>query len=514
MKSCTIISCLGFILFANFGFCGISLGPYLQPTDDLESSVGIALRTENPATAEIKYGLNSINENSLTTTVTTTKHYIKLTGLAQGKRYLYQIKADGDSSKVYSFKTSPSNGNFKLLIRADEHAMVDDKWTTRQWGIDTMINFGTDIVISAGDVTDKSLPAEYEALLKTNQELYATAIYCPTPGNHDGWGDSAYLDYFYLPENGETGVKEQHYYFNYGNVLFISVNDWAKSFPSSGWIGNIINQARSAGKANFVVLFKHYQVFVNNDSDGDETTITSDRKKDVVVGMCDLYDIDMVFSGHRHHYQRTYPVIQDKSNTTQPKIVYSGKSSYDGSSKGTIYHEINSTWYQFANPVPDPLFAANGIALTQNKSRVLGFTAVDVKGPVWEQNTLNYYWNTPDSFENVDKFIYDKSAFTRAYIVSANNSRVTWSFANPLNFPMLIRYSTESGIKENSVLNIYNCAGRIIKTFSNWKITDHVTKEVFWDGMDKYGKFVQSGQYIFELQMHGRVEVKRVILLR
>jgi hypothetical protein len=80
-----LITAVMFLLVAN-AYADITRGPYLQPTEDMGTSVGVAWRTANGGTSTIYYGINDVSENSASVepqeategTTTVYKYYIKL----------------------------------------------------------------------------------------------------------------------------------------------------------------------------------------------------------------------------------------------------------------------------------------------------------------------------------------------------------------------------------------------------------------------------------------------------
>ena len=57
--------------------------------------------------------------------------------------------------------------------------------------------------------------------------------------------------------------------------------------------------------------------------------------------MFDRYGVDLVFSGHAHNYQRTYPLIFNEYNSTSP-IITSNHTNLYTDIKAQIYFVVGT----------------------------------------------------------------------------------------------------------------------------------------------------------------------------
>jgi hypothetical protein len=82
---------------------------------------------------------------------------------------------------------------------------------------------------------------------------------------------------------------------------------------------------------------------------------------------------------------------------------------------------------------------------------------------------------------------------------------------NPFNAQTLIRFSTDT--PTFVTLQILNTRGQNIRSLlSNGYPAG--TFSVTWDGRDNTGRPVPSGLYLYRLQADGRMEIKRMMLIR
>jgi hypothetical protein len=119
------------VFFTTFCFGGITRGPYLQPTENLEERIGIAWRTENNSEGVVYYRVKgeenwvslSVSEGEVCPYTGKMKYYVELSDLIPGQEYEYYLKVLEETTPVYTFKTSSRDEDFsfKLLIFSDSH---------------------------------------------------------------------------------------------------------------------------------------------------------------------------------------------------------------------------------------------------------------------------------------------------------------------------------------------------------------------------------------------------------
>lgn len=82
---------------------------------------------------------------------------------------------------------------------------------------------------------------------------------------------------------------------------------------------------------------------------------------------------------------------------------------------------------------------------------------------------------------------------------------------NPFNASTTIRYRLPAAVEVN--LAIYNLLGQEVHTLV-WESKDAGFHSVVWDGLDKFGKQVGSGVYIYRLSATDFTQVRRMMLLK
>ncbi|MFH1771784.1 MAG: fibronectin type III domain-containing protein [Candidatus Omnitrophota bacterium] len=401
----------------------ITRGPYLQPTEDMETSIGVAFRTSSEKEAAIHYGIGTVEENTAVSPAET-NHYIILTGLEPGARYMYKVVCGDEETPVYSFRTSSPNGYYenpgigepesvKILVGSDWHFGGDGQKTNFLHVYRDMLKFDPDVIFNTGDIVNIGNHLyEYDDLFNTCRELFATAVLAPTTGNHEWAYDDdleVYVEQYYLPENGPEGYKERTYSFNYGGVHFVSVDSGYKNCED--WAKDDLAAAKQGG-INFIFTGMHYPAYL--DTYWDRALSGSEYYKTID----DEYGVDIQFGGHRHMYQRTYPLLSNPYNIPQkvtewgiittpasgdpdadPSDLDIGRA-YGADVEGTIYVQNRSLWYSKPIGYPDLHYADPG------EKTGLGFTEVEITGKVCKAEAL--YYSKDDRGIGADTYVEDR----------------------------------------------------------------------------------------------------------
>ena len=225
--------------------------------------------------------------------------------LQAGATYYYACVAGDERSDVYSFTTLDGN-DFSALYISDIHISEDEEnpenIKTTAYAFADLLTEATkrediNIILSAGDQATDGLKNEYEGLVFSpvaRSLSFATSI-----GNHDRKG----IDYKYftnLPNEKTpfiTSPQGGDYYFVKGDVLFL--------FIDSNNTSNAVHRyvVRKAIKENpdckWRVLVMHHDLYGG--------TIESRESENELLrimysSLCDQFDIDLVLTGHSHHY--------------------------------------------------------------------------------------------------------------------------------------------------------------------------------------------------------------------
>jgi len=250
-----------------------------------------------------------------------------------------------------------------------------------------MVAARPDLMIHTGDV---AYPTGHAFLYEKNvfgpyQALLPTVPLMPSPGNHDYDDEDfahGYRSVFALPENGPPGVDaERVYWFDFGDARFVSLdsnprsNDGVLSEADMRsvivpWLRQVLSESGPAWR----LVYFHHPPYT-----GCTRHKAEDRMKEIFCPVFDECDVDMVFCGHNHLYERTKPIRAGR-------IV--------GPGEGTVYITSGAggaDLYPEAAPPPDFMAAFN--------DRAHSFTRVDVSAERIKLAQIGIDGSILDTFE-------------------------------------------------------------------------------------------------------------------
>ena len=290
---------------------GYVVAPYLQyPT---RTGVTIMCETVEPTTCSINYGLTVPGTLAAVDDRSNTMHEIRLEKLVPKTRYLYQVTCttkDGKAlpSKVLSFFTAPDRDDawsFTIIGDTQKNPKVTGELAALMW--DRRPNF----VLHCGDVVDEG-PDKREwtdELFKPCRELFGRVAVFPCIGNHEK-NHEHYYQYFSLPK------PEYYYSFTYGNAEFFSLDTNKFVGPGSEQF-KWLDRALTASTATWKFCFHHHPAYSSDSDDwGDSFKISptpdGDPNAKSLIALYEKHNVDVVFNGHIHVYERTWPIRNGK----------------------------------------------------------------------------------------------------------------------------------------------------------------------------------------------------------
>ena len=217
----------------------------------------------------------------------------------------------------------------------------------------------------------------------SEQPGFMNYMWAPVEGNHDSMDedkdktDDFFRDSHYFPHDGYPGQEGTSYWFRYGDVLFIMLNNEgmlkAGTFqPAADWMEKVI----TGNPSKYIVVVEHHQWLIG--TDGTNGQLDRWRK------LFDRLGVDLAISGHNHAYLRTYP-------------LYGRQPVEEG--KGTVY-VVNSSSDNERGRKLKPIKAnANLIAKRWSEgSHTVGGMLMDVNPQRIKMSLYDRYGNVQDSF--------------------------------------------------------------------------------------------------------------------
>ncbi|MDE5857672.1 MAG: fibronectin type III domain-containing protein [Muribaculaceae bacterium] len=243
-------------------------------------------------------------------------HVVRLNDLTPDTRYEYYIQSDEPTGVVKSephYFITAGVPAWKAAVIGDFHH-YSPLWGRLDHSM-AMINVidsvagGVDWVLSTGDQCAWGGSYNYWTELAC-QPAYKNMMWGGVQGNHDHMTrDNAKSDLFFKDTHGNplNGYKDQEgisYWFKYGDVLFIMLNNEAMRTKASlepvfEWMEKVVTENPS----RYIVVVEHYEWLIGTNG----TNSQLDRFRDIF----DRLGVDLAISGNNHAYLRT-PALKDR----------------------------------------------------------------------------------------------------------------------------------------------------------------------------------------------------------
>jgi len=263
----------------------------------------VAWKTDVASDSMVEYGLTAAYGGSVSDAALTTQHALSIQGLQPGTTYFYRVRSSGAVLAAGSFRTNlpPGSTPFSFAVWGDSGSGAQPQFDVAS----RIVAANPDLSLLAGDVIYPSGQPEgfdpyffvpYRDIV--NRSCIFTAL-----GNHDLETDNgqSYLTAFYLPHNNPAN-SERYYSFDYGNVHFITLDTNQNTGIGSAqraWLESDLASTTQPWK----IVVMHHQPY---DTDGGHTPDIWVRED--LSPLFEQYNVDIVFSGHSHHYMRSIPV--------------------------------------------------------------------------------------------------------------------------------------------------------------------------------------------------------------
>ena len=311
-------------------------GPYLQNATATakKATMTVCWRTSRPVAGYVRYGTKKKAMKKVVKGPVATDHSITLEGLKPGTTYFYQVgEVGGEKLRGETrghFRTSPPAGTAvptRIWVIGDFGTGGKGPKAVYERYLEHTGDQHTDVWLHLGDNaygsgTDKEFD---KGLFRTYPKLLRQTCSWSCLGNHDGRSaDSAtqtgpYYDIYHFPTRGEAGGvpsgTEAYYSFDYGRIHFISLD----SYETDRSVGGAMYQWLEAdlqatqGKYDWTLVFWHHPPYsagthpcdMDGKKFGGEAESTSLEMRDHFIPLLEAYDVDLVFSGHSHVYERS-----------------------------------------------------------------------------------------------------------------------------------------------------------------------------------------------------------------
>ena len=314
-------------------------------------------------------------------------HTAQLTQLVPNKRYYYQISSDKyHKREILTFKTMPNNPNhIRFLVYGDSRT---NRTARRTLAEKIMASFSNNFQFSihTGDIVENGIvQSQWNDYFIDTECLnsYKQGIY--VEGNHEnGWHPDMKM-YDNLPMRNNYSYDSRYYSFSYMDIGFIILvsNPYAAGYvPQTEWLNQTLIQFSQKNLFNFVFL--HHPLL--NDLRTDGYFIENWKP------LFDKYNVSLIFCGHDHHYERSYPM------TNSTNLEYDGSELYN-------YTNFDNSVYITSGGAGAPLYDFPKKPFIAKIKKAYNFVLVDVKKEVSKTTISLETWCMPEDFG--DLYLFD-----------------------------------------------------------------------------------------------------------
>jgi 3',5'-cyclic AMP phosphodiesterase CpdA len=290
-------------------------------------------------------------------------HHAMLTDLGPATNHVYSVEHDGSSRQYGSFTTAPAGrAAFRFTSFGDQATPETGNGLASPWAaynppqIEAMQPL---FHLLNGDLCYANIspdrPKTWHDFFIQNEVSARYRPWMPAAGNHEnevgngplGW--RAYQTQFSVPDHGESDPLYQGmwYSFKVGGVRVISLNNDDVCLQDAGdnyvrgysggaqqrWLERTLQQARDDVNTDWIVVCMH-QVAMSSahNFNGADLGI-----RQAWLPLFDKYAVDLVLTGHEHHFERSLAVRgTDSPNTLRPKVADPNLSIVD-TTRGTVH---------------------------------------------------------------------------------------------------------------------------------------------------------------------------------
>lgn len=308
----------------------------------------------------------------------------ELKNLKPGTRYMYRIGTSLQDGETRYFHTAPQSGKWSAAIISDIHTYtpLPKRVKSAMAMLDTLEarnGAHLDAILHVGDIISWGGSYSFWKDLYSNDH-FKNHLWAGVNGNHDNMdrtnkrnSKEFFRNANNNPLNGYSGQEGVCYYFTYGDVLFIMLNNQVMHSDdglavAQDWVKKVINKNKN--KVRFTVVFEHYPWFMG----GDGKTYHYSRWNKFF----DENGVDLAISAHNHIYLRTNAIYNDQETDGSIGTVYMQTPSSDNERGESIYEwiynkdKIKFRWSEGAKTV--------GAILLNADNNQLSLTAYDRYG--------------------------------------------------------------------------------------------------------------------------------------
>ena len=297
--------------------------PYLQ--FGTQTSMTVMWHTTQEATSVVHYGETAECDMRAEADASSI-HEVRLENLDPDTQYFYRVESSTPAnlryeSPVASFRTAVREETpfaFAVISDTQGNPTVSRQLAELAWGQRPSFTLHIGDLVSTGRNHDHWLEHFFPGM----RPLINYVPFYPVLGNHEQ-NAQYYYNYVSLPS------PEYYYTFKYGNAQFFMLDTNQKVDPNSlqyRWLEEELAKSESQWK----IVCHHHPPFSSDENDYGNLWKTNrgslgDLRARKLVPLYEKYGVDIVWNGHIHSYERTWPIREEKAvETDAPFYMITG----------------------------------------------------------------------------------------------------------------------------------------------------------------------------------------------
>ena len=286
--------------------------PYLQY--GTQTSMTVMWRSAKPAAGVVHWGENIRCKNSISSDKKHQIQEVRIEGLKPETQYFYWVESEDAQgnpieSDVSTFQTASQKETpfaFAVISDTQHNPKVSGPLAKLAW--EHRPNF----LLHPGDLVDQGRMSDdwIEEFFKSMHPLISRVPMYPVLGNHEQNAKN-YFDYMSLPE------PEYFYQFSYGNADFFMIDSNRKVDPESEQF-QWLDKSLAKSDATWKFVCHHHPPYSSDENDYGNLWKTNkstrgDLRVRQLVPLYEKHGVDIVWNGHIHSYERTWPLKANKA---------------------------------------------------------------------------------------------------------------------------------------------------------------------------------------------------------
>ncbi len=286
--------------------------PYLQ--FGTTTSMTVMWRTNQTGRAIVRYGETAKCQQKIVAKREAEIHEVKIANLKPETQYFYRTETQFPDaptlvSDVFTFQTAVKPETpFAFVVISDTQGnpTVSGQLAKHAWGQrPSFLLHPGDLVSTGGNDSHWT-----EHFFPAMRPLINYVPFYPVLGNHEQNARN-YFDYVSLPS------PEFYYDFQFGNAHFFMIDSNRDIAPSSEQF-KWLDQALADSPATWKIVCHHHPPYSSDENDyGDLWKTNKSSRGDLrvrqLVPLYEKHQVDIVWNGHIHSYERTWPIKGNKA---------------------------------------------------------------------------------------------------------------------------------------------------------------------------------------------------------